>query len=104
MNCIIGLANVGLHDGSHDGSRVEEDEASNSAVADVGPDPEPTTKPRPKQVRKKTPYPAQGSILLTELEDYVRKKKAESYKDGNGFLRDYEVSVLYTGECIILYR
>ena len=102
MNCIIGLANVGLHDGS----RVEEDEASNSAVADVGPDPEPTTKPRPvpKQVRKKTPYPAQGSILLTELEDYVRKKKAESYKDGNGFLRDYEVSVLYTGECIILYR
>ncbi|XP_071800431.1 receptor-type tyrosine-protein phosphatase T-like [Asterias amurensis] len=57
----------------------------------------PTTSPatpaapaRPKQVKKKKQFTAPFPIPLSELKDYVNKKKKETYKEGNGFLFDYE--------------
>ena len=53
----------------------------------------PATAPaRPKQVKKKKQFTAPFPIPLSELKDYVSKKKKETYKEGNGFLFDYEVS------------
>ncbi|XP_071800429.1 receptor-type tyrosine-protein phosphatase T-like isoform X2 [Asterias amurensis] len=51
----------------------------------------PATAPaRPKQVKKKKQFTAPFPIPLSELKDYVSKKKKEMYKEGNGFLFDYE--------------
>ncbi|XP_071799860.1 receptor-type tyrosine-protein phosphatase T-like isoform X2 [Asterias amurensis] len=52
----------------------------------------PATAPaRPKPVKKKKKqFTAPSPIPLSELKDYVSKKKKETYKEGNGFLFDYE--------------
>ena len=52
----------------------------------------PAAPARPKQVKKKKQFTAPFPIPLSELKDYVGKKKKETYKEGNGFLFDYEVS------------
>ncbi|XP_071799509.1 receptor-type tyrosine-protein phosphatase T-like [Asterias amurensis] len=46
---------------------------------------------RPKHVKKKKKqFTAPFPIPLSDLKDYVSKKKKETYKEGNGFLFDYE--------------
>ena len=45
-------------------------------------------KPKP---RKKT-FRAPTAVSLTEFEEFIQKKKAETVKEGNGFLRDFKVS------------
>ena len=53
----------------------------------------PATAPaRPKPVKEKKQFTAPFPIPLSELKVYVSKKKKETYKEGNGFLFDYEVS------------
>ncbi|XP_071799861.1 receptor-type tyrosine-protein phosphatase T-like [Asterias amurensis] len=49
-----------------------------------------TAAARPKPVKKKKQFTAPSPIPLSELKDYVSKKKKETYKEGNGFLFDYE--------------
>ena len=44
-------------------------------------------KPKP---RKKT-FRAPTAISLTEFEEFIHKKKAETVKEGNGFLWDFKV-------------
>ena len=51
-----------------------------------------TAPARPKILVKKKQFTAPIPILLSEFDDYVSKKKKETYKKGNGFLFDYEVS------------
>ncbi|XP_033644813.1 receptor-type tyrosine-protein phosphatase T-like isoform X1 [Asterias rubens] len=49
-----------------------------------------TAPARPKILVKKKQFTAPIPILLSEFDDYVSKKKKETYKKGNGFLFDYE--------------
>ncbi len=62
----------------------------------------PATAPAgPKQVNKKKQFTTPFPIPSSELKDYVSKKKKETYKEGNGFLFDYEVSHDNDGSVII---
>ncbi len=56
---------------------------------------------RPKQVNKKKQFTAPFPIPLSEFKDYVSKKKKETYREGNGFLFDYQVSQDNDGSVII---
>ncbi len=71
----------------HENISDEEEETSFSAVVHSPPR---SKEPKPQQARQEQEQ-SQG-VTLTDLGEYVCRKKSESYKDGNGFLSDYEVS------------
>ena len=83
-----------------DTPRNEPENFCHTVVGD-GPTSEPKTpsstpqltprKPKPEPATRKKSRVAHKPVPLEKFEEYLRRKKAESYKEGNGFLQDYEV-------------